>query len=447
MMRGRGLRGLRSTLISATVVLSFVFSVDVARGDDVIGSTPRGEAPDSDRRAHHPIPIPSTGGRLDTLLFWLAAATAAGSVATLAWLIAAGRKIPRLGGVPPLGDAEMPSVSIVVAARNEARGIEAGLRSLLALDVPRLQVIAVDDRSDDGTGAILDRFAASEPRLTVVHVGALPPGWLGKNHALWLGASQATGELLLFTDADVVMAPDTLRRAAAFMRRGEVDHLTAGMHVDMPGWLLQAFGVTFGVIFAVFTRPWKAKDPRSKAHVGVGAFNLLRPEAYRRIGTHQAIAMRPDDDLKLGKLVKKHGLRQDFVNAADLIRVEWYHSVPEAIHGLRKNAFAGVDYRLAPVLLGTVTQPLFFIWPFVAVLVTDGPTRLLNAAAVAAMLVMFAGAAREQKVRWWYGFAWPLAHLLFLVAVWNATLYALLRRGIEWRGTHYPLDELKANRV
>jgi cellulose synthase/poly-beta-1,6-N-acetylglucosamine synthase-like glycosyltransferase len=384
---------------------------------------------------------------LDTLLFWLAAATAAGLVATLAWLIAASLEIPRLSGAPPLGDAEMPAISIVVAARNEARGIEAGLRSLLALDVPRLQVIAVDDRSDDGTGAILDRFSANEPRLTVVHVDALPPGWLGKNHALWLGAGRATGELLLFTDADVVMAPDTLRRAAAFMRRREIDHLTAGMHVDMPGWLLQTFGVVFGVIFAVFSRPWKAKDPRSKAHVGVGAFNLLRAEAYRRIGTHRAIAMRPDDDMKLGKLVKKHGLRQDFVNAADLVRVEWYHSVPEALRGLRKNGFAGVDYRLAPVLLATVTQPLFFIWPFAAVLVTDGPTRLLNAVAVAALLVLFAGAAREQKVRWWYGLAWPLAIVLFLAAVWNATLYALVHRGIEWRGTHYPLDELKANRV
>jgi cellulose synthase/poly-beta-1,6-N-acetylglucosamine synthase-like glycosyltransferase len=335
----------------------------------------------------------------------------------------------------------------VVAARNEARGIEAAMRSLLAQDVPRLEVVAVDDRSEDATGAILDRFAGDEPRLRVVHVAELPAGWLGKNHALWLGAGHATGELLLFTDADVVMAPDTLRRAAAMMAAGRIDHLPAGMHVDMPGWLLQTFGVFFGVMFTIFSRPWKAKDPRSGAHVGVGAFNLIRAAAYRRIGTHRAIAMRPDDDLKLGKLVKKHGLRQDFVNAASHVRVEWYHSVREALHGLRKNGFAGVDYRLSMILLATVTQPLFFIWPWVAVWVTDGPTRLLNAVAVAAILAVFAGAAREQRVRWWYGVAYPLAVVLFLAAIWNATLYALIHRGIEWRGTHYPLDELKANRV
>jgi len=281
----------------------------------------------------------------------------------------------------------------------------------------------------------------------VVHVAELPVGWLGKNHALWLGAGHATGELLLFTDADVVMAPDTLRRAAAFVRENRLDHLTAGPHVDMPGWLLQTFGVCFGVIFALFSRPWKASDPRSGAHVGVGAFNLLRAEAYRRIGTHRAIAMRPDDDMKLGKLVKKHGLRQGFVNAATHVRVEWYHSIGEALHGLRKNGFAGVDYRLSVVLLATVLLPLTLVWPFVAVWVTHGATRALNALAVAVVLAIFAGAAREQRVRWWYGVACPLAIVLFLAAVWNATLYALVHRGIEWRGTHYSLDELRANKV
>jgi cellulose synthase/poly-beta-1,6-N-acetylglucosamine synthase-like glycosyltransferase len=384
---------------------------------------------------------------LDHLLFWLAAGTAAAFAGILAELGRAARKIRRLGDVPPLPDAEMPSVSVVVAARNEARGIEPALRSLLALDVPRLEVIVVDDRSDDATGAILDRVAAGDPRAVPIHVTALPPGWLGKNHALWLGAARAGGELILFTDADVVLQPDTLRRAARYLRENRLDHLPAGMHVDMPGWLLQTFGVVFGILFSLFSRPWKASDPRSKAHVGIGAFNLIRADAYREIGTHRAIAMRPDDDLKLGKLVKKHGLRQDFVDASEHVRVEWYHSVREAIRGLRKNGFAGTDYRLSLVLLATVTQPLAFIWPFVAVWVTHGATRVLNLITVAIILALFAGSARVQRVRWWYGFATPLAIVIFLVAVWNATLYALIHRGIEWRGTHYPLAELKANRV
>ncbi|HVG46286.1 MAG TPA: glycosyltransferase, partial [Longimicrobium sp.] len=175
------------------------------------------------------------------VLFWLALATAALCVGTFAWLLLAAREIPRLGDVPPLGDAEMPAISIVVAARNEARGIEGAMRSLLAQDAPRLEVVVVDDRSDDATGAILDRFARDEPRLRVVHVTELPAGWLGKNHALWLGAGSATGELLLFTDADVVIEPLALRRAVGAMVAGGLDHLTASPSIERPSLLFEMF--------------------------------------------------------------------------------------------------------------------------------------------------------------------------------------------------------------
>jgi glycosyltransferase involved in cell wall biosynthesis len=384
---------------------------------------------------------------LDRLLFWLGAATAAFFVALTVELLRHVPRLTRLRDVEPLADAELPSASIVFAARNEARGVEAALRSLLRQDHPRLEIIAVDDRSDDGTGEILDRMAAGEPRLTVAHLAELPAGWLGKNHALQLGADRARGELLLFTDADVVMAPGTLRRAASHLVREGVDHVTAGPHVDMPGWLLKTFGVFFGMMFTLFARPWKARDPRSASHVGIGAFNLIRADAYRRIGGHRPIALRPDDDMKLAKLLKKNGGTQDFVNGADLIRVEWYHTVHEAVHGLRKNGFAGIDYRLSLVLLTTLTQLLFFVWPFIAVFLTHGWTRAAYGLAVALMLFLFAGAAREQRAPVWLGVAIPLASLLFITVVWNATLYALIHRGIEWRGTHYPLDELRANKV
>ena len=384
---------------------------------------------------------------LQQALFWLAAFTVAGFVAITVELVRGGRKLAFLRDVAPLPDGEMPSVTIIVPARNEERGIEHALRSVLAQQGPRIEIIVVEDRSEDSTGAILARMAAEDPRLKVVRVTELPKGWLGKNHALWLGAQAASGELLLFTDADIVMAPDTVRRAAAHLVRGGFAHVTMGPHVDMPGALLQAFGVLFGLCFTLFTRPWKARDPRSPRHVGVGAFNLVRSDEYRRIGTHQAIAMRPDDDMKLGKLVKKHGLTQDFVIGADAIRVEWYHSVREAVLGLRKNGFAGIDYRLSLVLLATVSQLLFFVWPFIAVFVTGGATRILYALALAFIFFLFAGMARGQKVPLVHGLLVPVASLLFIYVVWNATLYALVHRGIEWRGTHYPLDELKANRV
>lgn len=384
---------------------------------------------------------------IESILFWLAAATVAGFAAAFVELARGGRSLRLLHQIPPADPGAMPSVSIVIAARNEERGIEPALRSVLGQRGERIEVIVVDDRSDDSTGAILDRMAAENPRLHVVHVAELPGGWLGKNHALWLGAHAARGELLLFTDADVVMKPDTVLRAAGYTEREKLDHLTVAPRVIMPGALLKAFGVVFTIMFSFFTRPWKARDPRSRAHIGIGAFNLVRADTYRRIGTHRAIAMRPDDDLKLGKLVKKNGGVQEMVIGAELVSVEWYHSVREAVHGLRKNGFAGVDYRLSMVIFATLSQLLFFIWPFFAVWVTDGWTQILYAIVIALLLLMFAGSAVAQGAPVWHGVLWPLASAMFIFVVWNATIYALVNRGIEWRGTHYPLDELKANKV
>ncbi|HEX2209891.1 MAG TPA: glycosyltransferase family 2 protein [Longimicrobium sp.] len=383
----------------------------------------------------------------EPILFWLAALAAAGFAAAFADLARGARGLRHLHQIPPADPRAVPSVSIIVAARNEERGIEPALRSVLRQQGERMEVVAVDDRSDDATGAILDGMAAENPRLHVVHVADLPRGWLGKNHALWLGAQAARGELLLFTDADVVMKPDTVLRAAGYVQREKLDHLTVAPRVVMPGVLLKSFGVVFTLMFTFFTRPWKARDPRSRAHIGIGAFNLVRADTYRRIGTHQAIAMRPDDDLKLGKLVKKNGGAQEFVLGAEQISVEWYHSVREAVRGLRKNGFAGLEYRLSMVILATISLLSFFVWPFIAVWVTDGWTRVLYAAAILLLLLMYAGSAAAQGSPVWHAVLWPVAIVLFLFVVWNATVYALVNRGIEWRGTHYPLDELKANKV
>lgn len=362
-----------------------------------------------------------------------------------------GTSLRRLEDVaPPAGEHERPSVSVVVAARNEERHVETALRSLLAqadADGGGMEVIVVDDRSVDRTGAILERMAAEHPALRVLHVAELPAGWLGKNHALWMGARAARGELLLFTDADVVMAPGAIRRAAAHLVRGGRDHLALAPAVVMPGRLLQAFGVAFGIFFSLATRPWRVSDPRSRAHVGVGAFNLVRASAYRAMGTHRAIAMRPDDDLKLGKLVKKHGFGQEFLVGAPDVSVEWYATLGEAVDGLKKNAFAGLEYRVSWVVLATVAHAFLFLWPYVGLVVSEGPARWLYAASVVLLLLMFVGAAQSQGVPLTDAVLFPVASAVFLFVVWNATVWTLARGGIEWRGTHYPLAELRANRV
>src|SRR5262249_47556006 len=134
-------------------------------------------------------------------------------------------------------DGCWPSVAIIVAARNEAAMVEQATRSLLALDYPDLSVIAVDDRSTDGTGPILDVLATGDSRLQVVHIHELPAGWLGKTHALQSAAETASARWLLFTDADVVFAPDTLLRAIALAERSRIDHLAV-----VPDVVTESFG-------------------------------------------------------------------------------------------------------------------------------------------------------------------------------------------------------------
>lgn len=383
---------------------------------------------------------------MTAFLFYLALATLLLHVATAVQVQLGNRSIRHLKDLPPLA-GPLPRVSIVIPARNEERNLEEALRSALALDYDNLEIDVVDDRSTDRTGQILDRMESEDPRLRVIHVKELPKGWLGKNHALWLGAEKATGELLLFTDADVVLDPSILRRAVGVMSADGLDHLTASPEIERPSLWFEMFIGTFSLFFSLFTRPWKVKDPNSRSHVGIGAFNLVRTAAYRAAGGHRAIAMRPDDDLKLGKLLKTRGFRQEFVFGQGLLRVEWYASVRELIQGLMKNAFAAVDYRIAVVFCSSVAQLAVMVWPFLALFLTSGAARWLNLGSVLVLFVLGWANAPLAGVRRWHGIGFPVATLLFNYIVWRATLTTLRNDGIDWRGTHYPLSELKANKV
>jgi cellulose synthase/poly-beta-1,6-N-acetylglucosamine synthase-like glycosyltransferase len=386
---------------------------------------------------------------LPFLLFWWALTGLTVHVVMACILVRASGQVRRLADLPDTlpAAAEWPAVSVIIPARNEERGIRDALRSVLELDYPRLEVIAVDDRSTDCTGEILDRFAAEHPRLRVEHIRELPPGWLGKNHALHEAARTAGGELLLFTDADVVMEPDSLRRAVAYLQREELDHLAMAPRVVMPGLLLQSFAIAFTVFFSAYFAPWKARNPRSSAYVGIGAFNLLRAGAYRRLGGHASIAMRPDDDMMLGRIVKRHGFRQDFLDATDKMLVPWYGSTREMMIGLEKNLFSGVDYRVWIIVASSAVVLLLNVFPFLMVLVTSGATRLLFGGSVAILLLAALGAAGRLQLPRISVLLFPLAVLLFIYVQWRAMCLTLWRRGIRWRDTFYPLAELKANRV
>jgi hypothetical protein len=362
-------------------------------------------------------------------------------------LLASGARSLRAFPGPARAEGRTPAVSIVVAARDEAAAIERAMRSLLALDYPALELVAVDDRSADATGAILDRHAAADARLKVLHVRELPAGWLGKNHALALGAREAAGELLLFTDADVEFAPSALRESVAVLEDERLDHLALAPRVRMPGAWLAACVAYFGRQFYVFLRPWRARDPRSSAHIGVGAFNLVRAAAYRAVGGHERIALRPDDDVKLGKLLKLAGFRQALKHAPDALSVEWYGSVREFVRGLEKNVLAGLDYRGVLGLAGLAALLALEVLPWIILAAGDAAARWAALAAILVLVGTLAAILREARASVAAALLAPAAALVFAYAFARSILLTYVRGGIVWRGTFYALAELRRNEV
>src|SRR5271170_2091262 len=246
-------------------------------------------------------------------------------------------KIPRIRNFAAAQDSECPSISLIFAARDEEEKLPAALATLAALDYPHLEIIAVDDRSQDATARILDEFAAVHSRFRAVHVSKIPSGWLGKTHALQKGFEASRGEWLLFTDADVRFKPDIIRRAVTLAKQQKLDHLTLVCNVEMRGFWEKTLITFFGFAFHLATDPYSVSNPNSRAYVGVGAFQLLRRGTYEAIGTHKRLAMEIVDDMKLGKLVKQSGFRSCVAIAQEFVTVRWHAGAGNVIRGVTKN--------------------------------------------------------------------------------------------------------------
>lgn len=392
-------------------------------------------------------------------MIYFAAALALGAALGALIVIPAMGRLVRLSAAPPTGPGQRGiRATIIVAAKDEVRGIEAGLRSLAAQIEPGLGVIAVDDRSRDGTSEVLQRVARDTEGLEAMRIDELPPGWLGKNHALHVGAQRASEqsrglgeaapEFLVFTDADVVFEPGAIRCAVEHMERRGLDHLTGAPRVEASSFALAGMIAAFGVLFGLFTRPWRVSSPRSRAYVGIGALNIVRRSVYEKSGGHRAIAMRIDDDLRLGQSMRRAGGRSEFCFATEVARIRWYPSLPQMMGGLHKNAFAGIDFRLSVASLATVLLVAIFLSPFALSLapgVAPLPRALFALTAIMHVLGASVSAARAGlPLR--AGLFFPAGVALFLFILWRSALGALLTGRIVWRGTSYSLDELKAHR-
>jgi glycosyltransferase involved in cell wall biosynthesis len=354
-----------------------------------------------------------------------------------------------------------PRVSIIVPARNEEEAIEESLTRLLELDYDNYEVIAVDDRSTDRTGEIMEEVSRSQnphplaqsarrmghPALRVIHHRELPTGWLGKTHAMWTAANEADGEWLLFTDADVLFKPDSLRRALAYAGAERADHVVVfpQMIMKRPGeYMMIAF---FQTMFVFGHRPWKVADPKSKDHMGVGAFNLVRRSAYEAVGTYAALRMEVVDDMKLGKVVKNAGFAQRNVFGADLISIRWAHGAMGVVNNLTKNFFAVLSFQWWRTLISAFGLAFLNLMPFLGVWLAHGWERLPYAIALASMFAIYVGMSWRSKVPAYYFLLHPVSTALFVYTLLRSMFLTLSNDGIVWRGTKYPLEELRKGMV
>jgi glycosyltransferase involved in cell wall biosynthesis len=355
------------------------------------------------------------------------------------------RPLPEKGSAG--SSLELPKLSVVIPARNEERKLEGALRTVLGQDYPHLEAILVNDRSTDGTGRTMEHLTAGRGDATVIQVEELPEGWLGKNNAIHVGTERASGDWLLFTDGDIHFHPAAFRRAIAYAEERSLDHLTLVPELKLSGYWLRGVVAFFYTAFLVHRGYYKANIPSSEMGVGIGAFNLIRREAYDEAGGYKALAQRPDDDLALGGRVKKLGLRQELALGHGLLEVEWYASLGEFFCGVEKNSFAALGYSVPKVVFYAAEIPALTAWPFAAAFFASGPTAALYTGSVAAQVATFAVCNRFLRGRvFLLALGYPACALLFSYALLRSALLALARGGIYWRGTFYPLSLLKEKR-
>ena len=417
----------------------------------------------------------------------------AGSTLALAWfsrIVDAAIGMPRIADVarpewdrrPPTPEGE-PGVSIIVPARNEEQDIGATLRQLLALDYSNYEIIAVNDRSTDRTGPIMDEVAASAvstgsthtpfdsisvdfvrgpaeaiaqagadksvraTRVRIIHVTELPAGWLGKTHAMWTAGKQATGDWLLFTDGDVLFKPDSVRRVVAYAEVEHADHvvLFPRMIMEHPGErMMIAF---FQALFVFGHRPWKVADPDAQDHMGVGAFNMVRRSAYDAVGSYQALRMEVLDDMKLGKVVKNAGYRQRNVFGEDLISLRWVKGTFGIVNNLTKNFFALMSFQWPRTVVSLVGLAFLNLGPFLGIWLAHGWARLPYAVALGSLFAIYVGMARLSDVAPYYFFLHPISSCVVMYTLARSMVLTIRDDGIVWRGTKYPLEELRKGMV
>jgi glycosyltransferase involved in cell wall biosynthesis len=380
-------------------------------------------------------------------------------VLAIAWLYQAAtalrgmRRLPDLTRVDPttlpqLEPGEGPHLTVIIPALNEEGSIAATLRSLLASTGIRLQIIAIDDRSTDDTGKIMDAISAAEEgsssphRVETIHIHELPVGWLGKPHAMALGAKQAIAPWLLLTDGDVLFDPRALELALREAVALKADHLVLTPTIVFESLGERAVLPAMQALAQWTMRLWKVSDPRARDFIGVGGFNMVRREVYEQVGGFESLRMEVLDDLFLGWRVKRAGYSQQVVVGPDLVRIRWIEGTLAVIRLFEKNGFAVSRFRVALHLLACASLVIHVVVPLAAI-AWGGWAMAAGLLTYLAIWLVYLANRRISQVSPWHAIFFAPVTTIVLFAFLRSMILALARDGVDWRGTRYSLDELR----
>jgi glycosyltransferase involved in cell wall biosynthesis len=344
---------------------------------------------------------------------------------------------------PGLELESLPALTVLVAAKDEEANIARCLSGLLGQDYPRLQVVVANDRSTDRTGQIIDEFAAADPRVTVVHVRELRPGWFGKNNAMREGVERARGQWLCFSDADCAYdSPRLLTAAVRYALREGVDFLSVLPRLEQNSFWERVVQPVAGAIMVLWFSPNRVNDPASPCAYANGAFMLMSRTAYERLGGHEPVKATLNEDMHMARRAKRIGLRLRVIRGGDMYRVRMYSGLRQIWCGWSR-IFYGC-FGTLPKLLGSVAMLAFFsLSPYLTLLLAplSGPGWPWLAAAAGLALLA------QQSVLWLFyrmggsSPVWALSYPLGAAVCLGMTVNAMRRLGggvsTTWRGTTY----------
>ena len=334
-----------------------------------------------------------------------------------------------------------PRLSVIIAARNEAETIENALKSVLAQNYTNLEIILVNDRSNDGTDKILQKLAEKDPRVLIHHVEELPPGWLGKVNAMQQGFGRSTGVWLLFTDADVHFQEESFERIIDVAERSSIDYLCVIPEVQARQRLLKALYTVSLSAFFLATRIWEVKNQNS--FVGVGACGLARRSLLSQSPGLPWLKMEVVDDLALAQLAWQAGGKLDVYWGRECLGVEWYSSMGDLIRGLEKNLFAGAQYQYWRALLGIIGILFVAVAPWLSIFSGNWLLSLTAVGAFSGYWLAWISGDKAQGVGWLERLISPLLLFMIAWALARSTFITWRQGGIQWRETFYSLADLR----